>query len=208
MALLALTLQRRTRDYLIFWYFIISYLEDFRRKRIKASLSPLLTQDGIVTAPVLNVLCHWDSWKLSSQGVCAWGSWFWNPLPGCPCEGDREPGQDGLFFPGNRGQGWPGSAGQEPGSARRLCLGTTEWLRTRMFFQERSGIENTRVAISFINESPKERKKNLIKPGTSYTINLSQVWDLSKCFQHLKRESLCSALGFLPMMFKDIISCL
>lgn len=54
----------------------------------------------------------------------------------------------------------------------------------------------------------KREKKNLIKPGTSYTINLSQVWDLSKCFQHLKRESLCSTLGFLPMMFKDIISCL
>lgn len=42
-------------------------MEDFRRKRVKASLSPLLTQDGIMTAPVLNVLCHWDSWTVWSE---------------------------------------------------------------------------------------------------------------------------------------------
>lgn len=41
--------------------------EDFRRKIIKVSLSPLLIEEGIVIAPVLNALCHWDSGQFKQR---------------------------------------------------------------------------------------------------------------------------------------------
>lgn len=54
------------------------------------------------------------------------------------------------------------AAGAGPGSARRSCLGIAQRLRTRGYCRERSGTENTRVAISFTNESPKEREEPLL----------------------------------------------
>lgn len=122
MALPALTVQRRTWDCLnlVLRYLI---LEDFRRKIIEVSLSPLLTHQGIMTAPVLNVLCHWDSGQFK-QGepdlevkVCV-------SQGACLCS--RQPTRErfaGLSVRGRRGAGpgWALHPGRpRPGLARAL----------------------------------------------------------------------------------------
>lgn len=190
MALPALTVQRRTWDCLnlVLRYLI---LEDFRRKIIEVSLSPLLTHQGIMTAPVLNVCVTgtldslnranqtWK-WRCVSLKVRVWarGSRLGNALPGCPCEADGEPARGGLCIPGGRGQGWPG-----------LCAPLLPGNRpaaqdTRVLPGEERNREHT-SCYQLHKWVTKRERRTLIKSGTSYTINLWQVWDLSKCFQHL-----------------------
>lgn len=165
------------------------YLADFRRKIIKVSHSPLLTQEDIVTAPVLNALCHWDCGQFEqrtglemklSRCLCAWGR-LWKALPGCPCEGAAVGSwcRDAAAGAGFCVLGTTHSSGHE-GTAGRDC-------------------DCTPVTISSINESPNERKEPLLNQA------LLALSTCEKCFS-IERWFLCSALGFIPMMFKDIIS--
>lgn len=130
-----------------------------------------------------------QTWKCSSQGVCVcWRELTLERFAGLSMWGRQgaRMGSSSRETAAGAGPGAPGGSGLcaplLPGHHRMAqdtnVLPGDEWNWERLScYQLHKWVT-------------KREKRTLIKPGTSYTINLSQVWDLSKCFQHLEMISL------------------
>lgn len=158
-----------------------------------------------------DVFCSCDSghilirqnkiWDWRSQGICCL---HWKPassetpLWGLSMGGRQwaVPGVWKSFFPSlGKIAMWLGPT-QEHFAGCRFCVGIRTWAQDMNLVSGKQWNWEQMSCCQIHKWIPK-REKKCIKSGTSYTMYLTEMWDLNKCFQRLKIFSLCSMLRFI-----------